>query len=93
MPPIRLREPADGLVRFVAPNGEDAQLEIAKVLRGHCARFARHAAEAAQGTSLEHAYQISATFSDELRWWSRVCSRCQGVRDVTLLLQEPTLDV
>ncbi len=84
----------DGLVRFVAPAGDTTQAAIAGVLRTHCRSFSLVTLrEAAQGDAMEHAYQISARSSGER---AIVVSRLQeiaGVRNVTLLLQEPTLDI
>jgi uncharacterized membrane protein YhiD involved in acid resistance len=88
------RQQPDGLLRFVAPAGPEAEAEIAKVLREHCRTFSLVTLrEAAQGTVMEHAYQISVR-APELR--SELVSRLQaipGLQDVALLLQEPTLDL
>jgi uncharacterized membrane protein YhiD involved in acid resistance len=88
------RRQPDGLLRFVAPAGPEAEAEIAKVLREHCQSFSLVTLrEAAQGTAMEHAYQISVR-EPELR--SDLVSRLQaipGLQDVALLLQEPTLDL
>jgi Domain of unknown function (DUF4956) len=88
------RQQPDGLLRFSAPTGSDAENAIAKILRAHCRTFALVTLrEAAQGTMMEHAYQISVR-SPDLR--SVLVSNLQavdGVQDVALLLQEPTLDL
>jgi uncharacterized membrane protein YhiD involved in acid resistance len=88
------RRQPDGLLRFVAPAGPEAEAAISKVLREHCRTFSLVTLrEAAQGTAMEHAYQISVR-EPELR--SDLVSRLQaipGLEDVALLLQEPTLDL
>lgn len=88
------RRQPDGLVRFVASVGAGAEDEIAKILREHCRTFSLVTLrEAAQGTVMEHAYQISVR-DPELR--PKLVQRLQaipGVADVSLLLQEPTLDL
>ncbi|NUQ78311.1 MAG: DUF4956 domain-containing protein, partial [Polyangiaceae bacterium] len=82
----------DGLLRFTAPAAADAA--ITKALRAHCRSFALVTLrEAAQGTVMEHAYQVSIP-NTELR--APLVSALQavpGVQDVTLMLQEPTLDL
>ncbi|KYF86771.1 hypothetical protein BE20_52500 [Sorangium cellulosum] len=91
------RRQPDGLLRFVAPAGQPgAELAgaIAGVLREHCGSFSLVTLrEAAQGTVMEHAYQISVRHP-ELR--ARLVTSLQalpGVEDVSLMLQEPTLDL
>ncbi|WP_437604868.1 DUF4956 domain-containing protein [Sorangium sp. So ce834] len=91
------RRQPDGLLRFVAPAGQaGAELAgaIAGILREHCGSFALVTLrEAAQGSVMEHAYQISVRHP-ELR--ARLVTSLQalpGVEDVSLMLQEPTLDL
>ncbi len=88
------RSQPDGLVRFVAPRSPSTEVAIADVLGTHCRSFALVTLrEAAQGDAMEHAYQISAHSMDER---SKVVAGLQavpGVKNVTLLLQEPTLDI
>lgn len=84
----------DGLLRFVVTSGAASQIAIAEVLETHCRSFSLVTLrEAAQGTAMEHAYQISARSPDDR---SRVVASLQeitGVKNVQLLLQEPTLDI
>jgi len=88
------RRQPDGLLRFIAPAKPEAEEAIAKILRSHCRTFSLVTLrEAAQGTVMEHAYQICVRVP-ELR--SELVSSLQaipGVQDVALLLQEPTLDL
>lgn len=88
------RRQPDGLVRFTAPVGLEVDDALAKVLRAHCRTFSLVTLrEAAQGTVMEHAYQITV-LAPELR--SGLVAKLQaipGVQDVSLMLQEPTLDL
>jgi hypothetical protein len=88
------RRQPDGLLRFVAPPGQGVEEAIARILRAHCRTFSLVTLrEAAQGTQMEHAYQISV-LTPELR--TPLVTSLQalpGMRDVSLMLQEPTLDL
>ena len=76
------------------PARPEADEALTSVLRTHCRTFSLVTLrEAAQGTVMEHAYQISVR-APELR--APLVSRLQaipGVQDVSLMLQEPTLDL
>lgn len=88
------RTQPDGLLRFVAPVGTGAEEPIAKILRAHCRTFSLVTLrEAAQGTVMEHAYQISARAPDLRAALVSSLQAVPGVHDVSLLLQEPTLDL
>jgi hypothetical protein len=88
------RSQPDGLIRFVAPNGATTQAEIANVLGAHCRSFSLVTLrEAAQGNAMEHAYQISARSLEERSMVVTGLQGVPGVRNVTLLLQEPTIDI
>jgi len=88
------RKQPDGLLRFTAPATADAEAAIMKSLRESCRMFSLVTLrEAAQGSRMEHAYQVSVA-DPELR--NALVSSLQaidGVHDVALLLQEPTLDL
>ncbi|WP_437621371.1 DUF4956 domain-containing protein [Sorangium sp. So ce1151] len=88
------RRQPDGLLRFTVPARPEADEALTSVLRAHCRTFSLVTLrEAAQGTVMEHAYQISVR-APELR--APLVSRLQaipGVQDVSLMLQEPTLDL
>jgi uncharacterized membrane protein YhiD involved in acid resistance len=87
------RRQPDGLLRFVAAQAT-TQDAIAKVLTTHCRTFSLVTLrETAQGTAMEHAYQISARSPDERAMVVTSLQRIPGVQNVTLLLQEPTLDL
>ena len=88
------RSQPDGLVRFVAPQGASTQAAITNALGTHCRSFSLVTLrEAAQGSAMEHAYQISARSADERSMVVTSLQGVPGVRNVTLLLQEPTLDI
>ena len=88
------RRQPDGLLRLIVPNKPEAEEALMKVLRAYCQSFSLVTLrEAAQGTVMEHAYQVSIRLP-ELR--SELVSKLQaipGVQDVALMLQEPTLDL
>ncbi len=84
----------DGLVRFTAPQGAGVESAIAKALKEHCRSFVLVTLrEGAQGTVLEHAYQVSIPDPDRRAPLVAALQAVPGVEDVTLLLQEPTLDL
>lgn len=84
----------DGLLRFTAPQGAATEQAVAKALKDHCRSFVLVTLrEAAQGTVLEHAYQVSVPDPSRRAPLVAALQAVQGVEDVTLLLQEPTLDL
>jgi hypothetical protein len=88
------RRQPDGLLRFVAPHGGATQAAIATMLETYCRSFSLVTLrEAAQGNAMEHAYQISARSLDERSMLVTGLQGIPGVRNVTLLAQEPTLDI
>lgn len=88
------RRQPDGLLRFVAPAKPEAEEAIAKVLRENCRLFSLVTLrESAQGTVMEHAYQISVREPEMRNVLVSSLQAIPGVQDVALLLQEPTLDL
>jgi uncharacterized membrane protein YhiD involved in acid resistance len=84
----------DGLLRFTAAQGGSVEEAITLALRKHCRSFVLVTLrEAAQGTVLEHAYQISIPDAENRAPLVAALQAVPGVEDVTLLLQEPTLDL
>lgn len=84
----------DGLVRFSVPPDGDAQTQIAALLKAHCDSFVLVTLrEAAQGKRMEHAYQISVPNPDARNHLVLGLQELNGIQDVTLLMQEPTLDL
>lgn len=88
------RRQPDGLLRFVATQATATQDAIASVLRTHCRTYSLVTLrETAQGMAMEHAYQISARSEDDRSLVVSALRHIPGVQNVTLLLQEPTLDL
>ncbi len=84
----------DGLVRFTAPTGDAAGTPVAQALRSSCHSFVLVTLrEAAQGEAMEHAYQVSTLGPAAHERLVRDLQQIPGVRDVTLMMQEPTLDL
>jgi uncharacterized membrane protein YhiD involved in acid resistance len=88
------RNQPDGLLRFVVPNRPEVEEALVKILRRHCRTFSLVTLrEAAQGTVMEHAYQISVRAPEHRSDLVSSLKAIPGVQDVALLLQEPTLDL
>jgi uncharacterized membrane protein YhiD involved in acid resistance len=88
------RRQPDGLLRFTSPSGQAVEEAINKILRDHCRTFSLVTLrEAAQGTLMEHAYQISVRAPDLRTSLVTSLQAIPGMQDVSLLLQEPTLDL
>lgn len=88
------RQQADALLRFVAPADTSADRAVALALREHCRTFSLVTLrETAQGTAMEHAYQISARDPERRTDLVLRLQEIPGMRNVTLMLQEPTLDL
>lgn len=89
-----MRAQADGLLRFVAPASPDAEEAVATLLRRHCRTFSLVTLrETSQGRAMEHAYQISARRPDDRQALVAELQALPGTQNVTLLLQEPTLEL
>lgn len=89
------RREFDGLLRFnVDAARRFSEADLAKILASSCRSYVLVTLrEAAQGTIMEHAYQISLR-DEELRdELVRGLKSLPGVADITLLMQEPTLDL
>jgi hypothetical protein len=87
------RRQPDGLLRFVAPQASSEEA-IIKALSTYCRTFSLVTLrETAQGGAMEHAYQISTRTLDDRALIVSSLQRIPGVQNVTLLLQEPTLDL
>lgn len=84
----------DGLVRFSVPPDAKAQALASQLLKQYCNSFVLVTLrEAAQGKMVEHAYQISIPEPQARSELVAGLQALQGVHDVTLLMQEPTLDL
>jgi len=88
------RRQFDGLVRFNAPIDSEIDVEVAKIMKRNCRRFTLVTMrQAAQGDYTEYAYQISVPDPSHHKRLVNALGMIQGVRDVTLMLQEPTLEL
>lgn len=83
----------DGLLRFQLALDAD-ESEVMTLLRKH-SRFVALVTlrEVAQGEAMEHAYQIRLSDPTERARLVQGLERLPGIRDVTLLLQEPTVEL
>lgn len=83
----------DGLLRFQLPLGADEGAVMA-LLRRHTRFIALVTLrEVAQGTAMEHAYQIRLTGPQHRQELVRALEALPGIQDVSLLLQEPTVEL
>lgn len=88
------RERADGLLRVQLPASPDAEQGLAKVLASHTKSFALVTLrEVAQGASMQHAYQIRLKSAAHRTPLLQALERLDGSRDISLLLQEPTVEI
>ena len=83
----------DGLLRFQLPIGAD-ESGLMALLRQHT-RFVALVTlrEVAQGTAMEHAYQIRLGNPRQRSALVQALEAMPGVQDVSLLLQEPTVEL
>jgi uncharacterized membrane protein YhiD involved in acid resistance len=83
----------DGLLRFQMPSSTD-EGEIVKLLRQHTRKFALVTMrEVAQGDAMEHAYQIRLTSPQGRSALIEQLEIVPGVQSVSLLLQDPTVEI
>ena len=83
----------DGLLRFQLPTGAD-EAAVMGLLRQHT-RFVALVTlrEVAQGAAMEHAYQVRLGDNKHRVALVRALETLPGVQDVSLLLQEPTVEL
>ena len=83
----------DGLLRFQLPSSSD-ESEVVGLLRRHTRKFALVTMrEIAQGESMEHAYQIRLFGPKGRAELIEELERLPDVRGVSLLLQDPTVEI
>ncbi len=88
------RKQHDGLIRFVASNVPACQEAVARTLRQHCRSFTLVTLrDVAEGDLLEHCYQVSLPDPSTRGMFVSAMQKLDGVRDVSLMLQEPSLDL
>jgi uncharacterized membrane protein YhiD involved in acid resistance len=84
----------DGLLRFRVPVSEEAERLVAEVLRRHTRHFALVTLrEVGQGSSMEHAYQVRLPDPRRRTPLMIALEGVPGIQDVSLMLQEPTVDL
>lgn len=83
----------DGLLRFQLPAGAD-ETAVMALLRRHTRYVALVTLrDVAQGQAMEHAYQVRLGDPKDRTELVRALERLPGIRDVSLLLQEPTVEL
>ena len=88
------RRQFDGLVRLVAPAKSEVSSSITAILRQHTSHFVLVTLrEAAQGDRMEHAYQIRIPETDARLALINELDALDDVDDISLHMQEPTLEV
>ena len=84
----------DALLRFRAPVDADVEGSVTRILRDNVRRFTLVTLrEVSQGEHLEHAYQIRFDDGDDRMTLVSALESTPGVQGVTLLMQEPTVEL
>ena len=84
----------DGLLRFRIALGDEDEDPGVPVLKRHTRRFTLVTLrEVAQGQAMEHAYQVRLPERHDQVKLVRALEAVAGVKDVSLLLQEPTVEL
>jgi hypothetical protein len=84
----------DGLLRFRLAAAAGPADELSGLLRRHTRHFALVTMrEVAQGEAFEHAYQVRLGDPKDREKLLDALGRTKGVHDVSLLLQEPTVEI
>lgn len=88
------RERADGLLRVQMPASPEAEKSLADVLLRHTKSFALVTLrEVSQGAAMQHAYQVRLRSTAHRTPLLLELERLDGSRDISLLLQEPTVEI
>ena len=88
------RRQFDGLVRLVAPANSETSAAITEILGRHTKFFVLVTLrEAAQADRMEHAYQIRIPATDARLSLINDLDALEDVGDISLHMQEPTLEV
>lgn len=88
------RERADGLLRIELAPTPEAERHLNELLARHTRSFALVTLrESAQGETMQHAYQVRLKSAADRTALLRALERVEGSRDVSLLLQEPTVEI
>lgn len=88
------RQQLDGLIRFITPAEGDASALASAALKERCRMFTLVTLrEVGQGREMEHAYQVAIPNPENRSRLVADLNRIEGVHDVALMLQEPTLEL
>jgi uncharacterized membrane protein YhiD involved in acid resistance len=88
------RRQFDGLLRLVAPSSPGTSDAISTALRRHAGEFVLVTLrEASQGEELEHAYQVRIPDPSARAPLIEALASVEGVRDISLHMQDPTLEL
>ncbi len=88
------RERADGLLRVQIPARPESERRLADVLGRYTRSFALVTLrEAAQGEAMQHAYQVRLRSAADRTPLLLELERLEGTRDISLLMQEPTVEI
>lgn len=88
------RHQHDGLIRFSSPLGVENTSEILRVFKKHTrSHVLVTLREAAQGQMMEQAYQVQVPDNHSRNLLVDSLQSIDGVQDVTLHMQEPTLEL
>ena len=92
--PFGTRRQFDGLLRLNTPDDPDVDARFKKSLRQHCSSFVLiNLREVAQGERLEHAYQVKLRDPSYHEHLIAALRSLEEVQDVSLLMQDPVLEV
>jgi uncharacterized membrane protein YhiD involved in acid resistance len=88
------RRPHDGMVRFQVPAGHDASEQITPILK----KLSRHFAlvtmrDVAQGKAVDYSYQVKLADPDDSIEIIRELRAIEGIRGLTYISQETTVEV
>ncbi len=92
--PFASRRQFDGLLRLNSSATPEAEARVKHVLRDHCSNFVLvNLREASQGERLEHAYQVKLRDPSFQHSLVAAIRTVGDVDDVSLLMQDPSLEV
>ena len=88
------RTQLDGMVRFFAPSSPEVAVAVGQALHAHTRRFVLVTMrEVEQGKRLEHAYQVHLKDGLGRAQLVSALQSVEGVSDVNLHVQDPTLEL
>ena len=92
--PFASRRQYDGLLRLNSPADPGVDGVLKHVLRQHCSNFVLiNLREVAQGGRLEHAYQVKLRDPSYREHLLSTLRKIEEIEDVSLLFQDPALEI